>query len=169
MLLLPVMQFQVGSFCLRLRSLILPLRLNPHRVVNAICVAVAHSSSFPHFLQHFQFPVQSRAVADNCSNSPTTIALLTFLCAIFLISSLQAFLRMDSLSCCTILPLSSKVWFMPNPTILHLYQTGITSPSSLSRLCFSLVDCSITFHHQCLSQGRSNVQQNQARVNRSPL
>ena len=74
MLLLPVMQFQVGSFCLRLRSLILPLRLNPHRVVNAICVAVAHSSSFPHFLQHFQFPVQSRAVADNCSNSPTTLA-----------------------------------------------------------------------------------------------
>ena len=58
---------------------------------------------------------------------------------------------------------------MPNPTILHLYQTGITSPSSLSRLCFSLVDCSITFHHQCLSQGTSNVQQNQARVNRSPL
>ena len=35
--------------------------------------------------------------------------LITFPCAIFLISSLQAFLRMDSLSYCTILPLSSKV------------------------------------------------------------
>ena len=145
-LLLPLMQFLVGSFCLQLRSLILPLRLNPHRVVNAICLAVAHSSSFPHFFCNtFNFlsnPGQSQITA------PTLLLLsllITFLCAIFLISSLQAFLRMDSLSYCTILSLSPKVWFMPNPTILHLYQTGITSPASLSCLCFSFVDCSITF------------------------
>ena len=145
-LLLPLMQFQVGSFCLQLRTLILPLRLNPHRVVNAICLAVAHSSSFPHFFCNtFNFlsnPGQSQITA------PTLLLLsllITFLCAIFLISSLQAFLRMDSLSYCTILPLSSKVWFMPNPTILHLYQTGITSAAFLSCLCFSFVDCSITF------------------------